>query len=307
MFVGAGPSVVRWLLLLAALTSLGWTPYRTKTSLCSLRWYGQPAAGTGPAAVYSAPRTVPIQVDQAGLSNVNAAALRTQVGLALDAWNQVVCPDGAAPGQPLPTSLQLGDLGVPSAVGAACTATDTSGTCTKKTSNGNYVSVITKAADWPYGSGVFALTVLTYNTCSGEIVDGDILLDDASHQFCVTSCNAGTQHLRNTLTHEVGHLLGLDHSDLPQATMYYSAPSGEVQKLTLHGDDLQGICQTYANGCGPNHSCAAAASDGGGGDDSGCTAGPGTAGPSWTTAAAGVALIAALLRRRRRHRSEKVL
>lgn len=307
MIVRANPFLFRWLLLIAAVANLAWTPYRTKTSLCSLRWYGQPAIGAQDASAKTAPRTVPVLIDQAGLSTVAAASLRDQLGLALDAWNQVICPEGTTAGHPLPTTLQLGQLGTPSAIGAACTATDSSGTCTNKVSNGNYVRAITDPADWVYGSGVFALTVLTYNTCSGEIVDGDILLDDATHQFCATNCDAGTQHLRNTLTHEVGHLLGMDHSDLQQATMYYSAPTGEVQKITLHGDDIQGICQTYAGGCGQNHQCGKGSAPAGSADEGGCGAQPGTAGATWTTAALGLALIAALWPRRRRTKLEKVL
>ena len=308
MSVRFHPPLVFWLLLVAGVTSVAWTPYKTKASSCSLRWYGQAAPDGSDPGAKATSRTVEVQVDQAGLSTVAATALQSQVGLALNAWNGVLCPESGSPVKPLPTTLQLGPLGAPSPVGAACTATGIDGTCQQKATNGNFVRVITKASDWPYGSGVFALTVLTYNTCSGEIVDGDILLDDATHKFCVTGCNLSTQHLLNTLTHEVGHLLGMDHSDLPQATMYYSAPAGEVQKITLHGDDVQGICQTYQGGCGKNYACGKAAtagsSDADGGCDAGVGAGAGTAGTGWASAALGGALIAALMQRRRRGNSE---
>lgn len=281
------------LLLLAASLAAAWTPYRTQASHCPLRWYGP---GVGAAAQHAA-LAVEVQVDDTGLPGIAAATLRDQLGLSLQAWNAVRCPEGATE-TALPVQLSLGPLQTPTAIGAACAATDSSGGCTSRASNGNFVRVIDNAADWPYGSSVFALTVLTYNTCTGQVIDGDILLDGASHAFCAGGCDAASQDLRNTLTHEVGHLLGMDHSDQPLATMYFSAPAGEVAKASLHSDDLQGVCAMYASGCGPQHSCQAPAAAAGS-DDGGCGASPrGQLGAS-AALALGAWMIAALLRRRR--------
>lgn len=294
MNAALSPTWVRVWLGLAALLSLGWTPYRTKASQCTLRWYGE---ASGAAAVHAA-TSVTVDVDPRGVGAVSAAALRQQLGLALQAWNDVRCPGGAGGDAPLPVSLALGALATPTAIGAACAATDSSGGCTAKTSNGNFVRVIDDPADWPYGSSVFALTVLTYNTCTGQVVDGDILLDGASHAFCSANCGTSAQDLRNTLTHEAGHLLGLDHSDQPLATMYFSAPAGEQIKASLYDDDRQGICAMYSGGCGPQHSCQAP-SPAPPGDDGGCSAGGRAPGAGWARLGLAAAVIAALRGRRR--------
>ena len=60
--------------------------------------------------------------------------------------------------------------------------------------------------------------------------------------------------LQNTLTHELGHALGLDHSSIPQATMAASSTQGETSKRALHQDDKEGHSYIYSHpleGSGP--------------------------------------------------------
>ena len=47
------------------------------------------------------------------------------------------------------------------------------------------------------------------------------------------------------MTHEVGHYLGLDHSQIQEATMYRSARLGETKKRSLEQDDIDGVCSIY--------------------------------------------------------------
>jgi hypothetical protein len=47
------------------------------------------------------------------------------------------------------------------------------------------------------------------------------------------------------LTHEIGHLFGLGHSERTDATMFLSAENGEIWKRTLSQDDIDGICALY--------------------------------------------------------------
>jgi MYXO-CTERM domain-containing protein len=118
--------------------------------------------------------------------------------------------------------------------------------------------------DEVHGDGVIAVTTTTTNRFSGEIFDSDIELNNAPHangtKFtftaldgpkCVTPLETGCVRIdvQNTVTHEAGHYLGLDHPpDHPEATMYASAPSGEVSKRTLAQDDIAGICSIYPKG-----------------------------------------------------------
>jgi hypothetical protein len=284
------PLHARWVvcclpLLLAPRAVIAWQHYQTsREPACGVRWYG--AAGTVTAAA-----TVPMLVDQGGLENLSSTQLLKVTQQSAQTWNAVGC--GAA-ATTVGVQVAVGGLAAPTPVGGQCLPVD-SETCVGKQGNGNFVRVIADAADWPYGSMVFGLTVLTYNTCSGQIVDGDILLDDARHDFCSGTCTPGQQDLCNTLTHEMGHLLGLDHSAVAVSTMFASAPAGETQKCSIEQDDRLGLCAAYGQGCGVHHTCGAPAAPAPPADE-GCAAGRGaqpSAGPL-------LAIVVLALARRRR-------
>lgn len=103
---------------------------------------------------------------------------------------------------------------------------------------------------WPHpGYGAVALTTVTFRPSSGEILAADIEFNTADYDFTNNEGTAGTIiDFRNTLTHEVGHFLGLDHTGNPQATMYATAPPGEISKRTLHPVDVEGLCHIYPLG-----------------------------------------------------------
>jgi len=107
---------------------------------------------------------------------------------------------------------------------------------------------------WLHDNGAIAITTMTYSRYTGRILDADIELNDAGFSF--TNCDAGepgclvANDLKNTMTHEMGHLVGLDHppSTTPGAqlaTMYGRAPQGETLKRDLAQDDIDGICYLY--------------------------------------------------------------
>lgn len=50
--------------------------------------------------------------------------------------------------------------------------------------------------------------------------------------------NQSEANLRTTITHELGHTMGLDHSDVEQAVM---APTLQTWYSGLHSDDIQGV------------------------------------------------------------------
>lgn len=99
---------------------------------------------------------------------------------------------------------------------------------------------------WPtsYSRTAFALTSVTYNTETGHIVDADIEMNGEFYTFTVGDENVLID-VQNTLTHEAGHFIGLDHSFDLSATMFEAASSGETKKRTLEQDDIDGICSIY--------------------------------------------------------------
>jgi hypothetical protein len=184
-----------------------------------------------------------------------------------------------------------------------------------------------------YDPAALAITSV-FVSPDGKIRDGDIEVN--ARYFVWTDVlsdpnSNGKQDLQNALTHEMGHLIGLDHTcivpggptvdqyghplvdntgapvpdcaDANQAvkdsTMFPSATPGDTTKRTLSSDDSQAVCDIYPVAqdpkmCpGPNPPAS-----------SGCSTGPGVV-PSGS---AGLVVVAALVLfvgagRRRRARS----
>ena len=106
---------------------------------------------------------------------------------------------------------------------------------------GDGVSLIT-VADTPRNNSFFSgrgigYTKLFYNLRTGEIGEADILLNP--RQKFSTDGSPGTYDLEATLTHELGHLLGLDHSAEPGSVMREGQPiNGPSRRGPLNDRDL---------------------------------------------------------------------
>lgn len=75
------------------------------------------------------------------------------------------------------------------------------------------------------------------------VTDADIFYNLFSKWGVFSVCNAQSKfEVQNVGTHEVGHVVGLGHVSDPgaMATMYPSAPKGEVKKQTLTTGDING-------------------------------------------------------------------
>lgn len=171
----------------------------------------------------------------------------------------------------------------------------------------------------------------------GTLVDADIELN-AVH-FAVSACDDSgctttgegpRADLANVLTHEVGHLFGLDHTcfdgpggpseppldgagqpvprcevglpaEITDATMFNYSQSGEIHKATLEPDDVEGLCAIYPRADDPGL-CARALDDV---DEGCCAVAPGHRNEPGTTTGAGlfalaIVLLAARARARRK-------
>ncbi len=129
---------------------------------------------------------------------------------------------------------------------------------------------------------IVALTSVLYDPETGRIVDADIEVNgwDGQAGGAVSSGGSGPPHgwyftcdkqagwsacttygqagcyfldLQNTITHEVGHVIGLAHPcegagctpELEPLTMYPQTSPGDLEKRTLHADDIAGLCDIY--------------------------------------------------------------
>jgi len=141
--------------------------------------------------------------------------------------------------------------------------------------------------------GAAALTTLCFNLATGEILDADLEVNGVDFSISDNGLSLAPgrplMDLGNTLTHEIGHVLGLDHTcwnppdppwqpvddegnpvprctdvgaltpEIAEATMYPYQGNGETDKRTLEADDVEGLCAIYPEkGC----SCRVAAARG---------------------------------------------
>jgi MYXO-CTERM domain-containing protein len=118
--------------------------------------------------------------------------------------------------------------------------------------------VVWRDENWNQVSGplTFALTSVTFNPTTGRIVDADLEINAELYPLNVIDpVEPNRADLRNTLVHEVGHFIGLDHSRVPEATMYASAELGETDKRSLEADDIAGVCESYPPTFEPARDC----------------------------------------------------
>lgn len=109
--------------------------------------------------------------------------------------------------------------------------------------------IVWREDEWPDEPEVLALTTVVYRVSTGQILDADIDLNGVHHYWTDTSePGSAATDVENTLTHELGHLIGLAHAVDPEATMYSESAPGDLEKRSLSADDIAGICHVYPDG-----------------------------------------------------------
>jgi len=94
------------------------------------------------------------------------------------------------------------------------------------------------------GGGIVAITPVWF-FLNGQIVDADILFNGAEFMF-TTSGQPGRFDVGDVGTHELGHLVGLDHSGWAGATMYPYVDPGVVLQRSLSLDDVHGARDIFS-------------------------------------------------------------
>ena len=232
--------------LAAVLTipSTVWGFEQTKTCTESGLYACDP--GEAPQRLHWKGRCVRYRLNEDGTDNFKGSSdqgsdikeLRRAVWQSFEAWNQVGCSD-----------MKVVDGGLTS-------NNETTYRGGNSEENMNLVAWRNQGWESVASARAFALTSVTFNPNTGVIADADIDVNTEYYTWSATKePEANHVDLRNTMTHEVGHFIGLDHTEIREATMYATAPVGEIAKRSLHQDDIDGLCFIYPSTDGSSVEC----------------------------------------------------
>ncbi len=186
------------------------------------------------AAVFWSQRVVPFVLDSKGTEDIPGSDELNTLRESFAVWNSVTCSDFTFSESQESFNGKIGfDYLEP-------------------LNNQNSLSFYEK--DWPYSSLAIAITTVTANNYTGEILDADIEFNSENFTFTRGNILIKTD-LMNTAVHEIGHMIGLEHTESNDSVMYPYAASGETRCRTLFPDDEAAICFKYPSG-GENGFCA---------------------------------------------------
>jgi MYXO-CTERM domain-containing protein len=119
------------------------------------------------------------------------------------------------------------------------------------------------AKRWPYGKDVAAVTAVTLAPGTDEIVQAHIALNPHRRFRVLDGADpSGASDLQSTLTHELGHALGLAHNDTDRdAVMFPFAAPGDTSKRWLAEDDYAGLSALYPGEAVVPHGCSVSPRD----------------------------------------------
>jgi Synergist-CTERM protein sorting domain-containing protein len=107
---------------------------------------------------------------------------------------------------------------------------------------------------WDFGRDTIGITTVSYDVRTGVIYDADIELNGrfnfttVDSPRCVgtsTSQSCVSTDVQNTVTHEAGHFIGLDHTLASGSVMNPEASSGEISKRQLDSGSAGFVCEVY--------------------------------------------------------------
>lgn len=205
----------RWTRLLALALACG-LGFSAADAYVRIRINGKNLAWTNPNITW--------RLDTGGSDNISDGSHEPAIEHAFQTWEDV-----------LGSSINF-------TRGADITSTDPSGSSSIVAFDENNSS-----GYFPSGSGIVAITPISFNTSTGAILDADILFNGSQFAFS-TDKTPGTFDVQDVLTHEIGHFIGLDHSPQVSGTMWPYVTSGQWLHRSLSDDDAAGAVAIAANG-----------------------------------------------------------
>ncbi len=190
------------------------------------------ACWTKGVAVWWKDSCVAYEIESTGGKNLPFDSVAAIAVTSFSTWTSVACAAGQV------TIMVSAGKAVP----LACTAVGY-----VKGAKNNVNEIIFHDDTWPYNDGfnTIALTTLTFNADTGQILDADIELNTSSGLLTTSAPTATTFDLQSVLTHESGHFFGLAHSGHAEATMYSMYKPASTSMRVLSADDTTGICSIY--------------------------------------------------------------
>lgn len=213
-------------------------------AVCS--WDGEGCVFEGVPLGWPLGTTIRIELDADSLDEAERAKFEAAVEQAIAAWLNVRCEAG--------TSLGLGGAGGEGGEGGSglgpgadpASGGTSAGIGVKMVSTQGDVVVRPVAEDWPYSSAVAGKTTLEFGLTSGEISAATLELNFVDYEFVERPRKSGEINSVAVLTHELGHVLGLDHSRVQGATMESETSAGYSSSLrSLEPDDGDALCSIY--------------------------------------------------------------
>ncbi len=181
----------------------------------------------GPPLFWSGANNISIVISSTGSDDISDGSHETAIRNAIEAWNGASLTfanlvENTSPTQQARTDWMMTDLHL-----VFFDENNTSGF-------------------FPGMSGTVAITPVSFFG-SGQIVDADVIYNGKDHTF-TTSGAPGAFDVQDIGAHELGHLLGLDHSGWAGATMYPWVSPTVIEHRSLSQDDVNGMRDAYPQG-----------------------------------------------------------
>jgi MYXO-CTERM domain-containing protein len=174
-----------------------------------------------------------VQHDGSPKSKLTRQDFEKLVAQAFAAWEGVKCPGGGSP------RFQAQFQGY-------VTCDQREAVCGGVDQNVNVMML--HDSKWPGTAGEIGLTTPTGGTQSGLVIDTDLELNSQDFEFAPDATGVDALDITQVLTHEIGHFLGLAHSDSRGAIMSADYASLQLSRELLTDDDIAAICTVYPPG-----------------------------------------------------------